>query len=58
MALTDPRLSWAAGRGQEHEVIPDAGTAFERTWNRVRDELINFLLESLILAQDERWRRA
>jgi hypothetical protein len=31
MALTDPLLSWAAGRGNEHDVIPDAGTAFERT---------------------------
>ena len=36
MALNDPQLSWAAGRGQEHEVIPDVdstsmkamGTAF------------------------------
>jgi hypothetical protein len=31
MALNDPRLSWAAGRGQEHDVIPDAVSAFVET---------------------------
>ena len=45
-------------RGEEQHdfMIPDAGSAFD--WNRVRESHQNLLLESLILAQDERWRRA
>ena len=57
--LADPSDDKSA-RGEfktlSYQVIPD--TALGGIRGSVRGELIEHLLESLILAQDERWRRA
>src|SRR3954471_15732354 len=60
MALVDPPCSCAAGRDQftKYQVIPDVviGRCLMTAFGRAVQTLQ--LLESLILAQDERWRRA
>ena len=55
MALIDPFALVGNGERTNHDVIPDADSAFVEP-RSVRAN--QNLLESLILAQDERWRRA
>ena len=59
MALDEPPRSCAVGREQfTRYLIPDATSDTSCLMPRLESESNFCLLESLILAQDERWRRA
>jgi hypothetical protein len=59
--LIDPAIWSMAGESLTRTNISDSDTLFYAKSNSVGqlfERAINTLLESLILAQDERWRRA